>query len=156
VESDDRIFRRIIDQRDRFYRMAYSYVRNEQDAMDVVQEVACKAFKHIKELRDPEYAETWLFRVTINTSIDFLRKQKHEQAGLPEHDNGAPDSYDKLAVFDTLRPLDDTSRTIVVLHHMEDKNFEQISCIMGKNVNTVKTIYYRAMKALKEQIEKEA
>lgn len=43
MESEDQIFRRIIDQRNRFYRIAYSYMRDEQDAMDVVQEVALKA-----------------------------------------------------------------------------------------------------------------
>lgn len=156
VESNDQIFRKIIDQRDRFYRIAYSYVKNEQDAMDVVQEVAYKALKHLDKLKEFEYAETWLFRVTINTSIDVLRKRSHEQIGLPFEDRGTGDDYGELMVFDVLRPLDNTSRTIIILHYMEDKNFRQISSILGKNVNTVKALYYKAMKRLKTQLSEEA
>lgn len=156
MESEDQIFRKIIDQRDRFYRMAYSYVRNEQDAMDIVQEVAYKAVKNLKKLRKPEYAETWLFRVTINTSLDFLRKRSHEQIGFYIEEKGANDDYDSLMVIDMLRQLDNTSRAVIILHSLEGKTFLQISSIIRKNVNTVKTLYYKALQILKVQLFEEA
>ena len=154
--SDDQIFRKIIDQSDRFYRIAYSYVRNEQDAMDVVQEVAYKALHHLKKLKEPEYAETWLFRVTINIAVDFLRKRKHEEIGLPAKEKSTNDDYRDLMFFDILRPLDDTCRTILILHFMEDKTFDQISSIIKKNVNTVKMLYYKSIQSLKSQLLEEA
>jgi len=156
VADDEQIFRKIIDQRDRFYRVAYSYVGNEQDAMDVVQDVAYKAVKNLRRLREPEYAETWLFRVTINTSLDFLRKRSHEQVGLPTEEKGANDNYESLTVFDMLRQLDHTSRAVIILHFMEGKTFQQISAIIEKNVNTVKTLYYKSLKTLKIQLSEEA
>lgn len=156
MESEDQIFRKIIDQRDRYYRIAYSYVGNEQDAMDIVQEVACKALKHLKKLKEPEYAETWLFRVTVNASLDFLRKRKREQVGLPAKEEGRADDHGSLLVFDLLRRVDPESRAVILLHCMEGKTFQQISRILGKNVSTVKSLYYRATKALKTQLTEEA
>lgn len=156
MESEDQIFRKIIDQRDRFYRIAYSYVRDEQDAMDIVQEVAYKAVKNLKRLREPEYAETWLFRVTINTSLDFLRKRKHEQVGFSMEEKGANDAYDSLMIIDMLRQLDNASRAVIILHTLEGKTFQQISSIIRKNINTVKTLYYKALQALKVQLSEEA
>lgn len=98
MRNDDQIFRKIIDQRDRLYRIAYSYVRNEQDAMDVVQEVAYKAHRHLEKLREPEYAETWLFMVTINASLDFLRKRKREEIGFSPDDKGNIDKSGQLVL----------------------------------------------------------
>lgn len=155
MEAENSIFRKIIDQSDRFYRMAYCYVGNEQDAMDVVQEVACKALQHLDRLKNPEYAETWLFRVTINTALDFLRKRKREQIGLPEAETGADDDYGRLSVEDALSRLDEPSRAVVVLHFMEDKTFPQIAEILGKNVNTVKALNYKALNILKPMLAEE-
>jgi len=155
MESEDQIFRKIIDQRDRFYRIAYSYVRNEQDAMDIVQEVAYKAVKNLKKLREPEYAETWLFRITINTSLDFLRKRKQERMNFSIEESGANDSYDSLMVIDMLRQIDHTSRAVIILHSLEGQTFQQISSILKKNVNTVKTLYYKALQILKVQLSEE-
>lgn len=155
MDLEDPIFRKIIDQSDRFYRIAYSYVKNEQDAMDVVQDVAYKALKHLGKLNNPEYAETWLFRVTINTSLDLLRKQKREQPGLPLIEEGIDDDYGKLAVSEALGLLDEQSRAIIILRYMEDKTFQQIAEILRKNINTVKAINYRALKTLKLELSKE-
>lgn len=156
MKNEDQIFREIIDQRDRFYRIAFSYVRNEQDAMDIVQEVAYKAVKHLKRLRKPECAETWLFRVTINTSLDFLRKRGREQVGLPPAEAGETDDYGQLSAVDLLSRLEERSRAVVILHSMEEKTFRQAADILGENENTVKTLYYKALKTLKLQLSEEA
>lgn len=55
------------------YRMAFLYVRQEQDALDVVQESILKAYKSLKTLREPEYFRTWLTKIVINTAQDTLR-----------------------------------------------------------------------------------
>ena len=58
------------------YRMAFLYVRQEQDALDVVQESILKAYKSLKTLREPEYFRTWLTKIVINTAQDTLRARQ--------------------------------------------------------------------------------
>ncbi len=58
------------------YRMAYVYVKNQADALDVVQEVAYRSFKNIKTLNKPEFFKTWLIKIAISCSIDCINKNK--------------------------------------------------------------------------------
>ncbi|BAK16228.1 DNA-directed RNA polymerase specialized sigma subunit, sigma24 homolog [Solibacillus silvestris StLB046] len=58
------------------YRMAYVYVKNKNDALDVVQEVAYQSFKNISTLNKPEYFKTWLMKITINCSLTVINKNK--------------------------------------------------------------------------------
>ena len=69
----------LIDQYERLYRLAYSYVHNEADALDVVQESACKAIIQCKKLKDTTKLLPWLCRIVVNTSLDLLRNQIKEQ-----------------------------------------------------------------------------
>ena len=57
------------------YRMAFTYVRNSDDALDIVQEVAYRAYKHVNSVKNDEYIKTWLLRITINCSLDLIRKR---------------------------------------------------------------------------------
>ena len=63
------------------YRMAFLYVRQEQDALDVVQESILKAYKSLKTLREPEYFRTWLTKIVINTAQDTLLSLIHIYGG---------------------------------------------------------------------------
>lgn len=59
---------------DILYRMAFTYMKNEQDAMDVMQDLVYKALKKMHTVQQQEYARTWLVRVLINCCKDHLRK----------------------------------------------------------------------------------
>ena len=56
------------------YRLAYSYVKNPDDAMDIVQESAYKAILHSDEMRNQDTIKGWLCRIVVNTSLDLLRR----------------------------------------------------------------------------------
>lgn len=139
----------ITEQTDRLYRLAYSYVRNEQDAMDIVQEAVYKLLKNEATIQNKDYAGTWLYRTTINTALDFLRKLKRETVGLPPTEPSREDNHDALYLMDTLEQLDDSSRSILLLHFFEDKTLEETANILQENVNTVKTRMYKALRTLK-------
>lgn len=66
------------------YHLAYSYVKNESDAMDVVQESAYKAIKNAGSLKRKDYIRTWLFRIVINTSCYFEDRKLQEIADVLE------------------------------------------------------------------------
>ena len=59
-----------------FYRLAYGYVRNEEDALDIVQESAYKAIKEAEKLKNPAFAKTWIYRIVINEAYTFLKKRR--------------------------------------------------------------------------------
>lgn len=73
------------------YRMAFLYVRQEQDALDVVQESILKAYKSLKTLREPEYFRTWLTKIVINTAQDTLRARQRMAPLEEELDLPAPE-----------------------------------------------------------------
>ncbi|MEH7110046.1 sigma factor [Bacillus sp. JJ1764] len=58
------------------YRMAFTYVKNQNDALDVVQETAYRSFKNINTLKNPEFFKTWLIKIAINCAIELVRKNK--------------------------------------------------------------------------------
>ncbi|MDY5540504.1 MAG: sigma factor, partial [Lachnospiraceae bacterium] len=61
---------------DRYYRLAYSYVHKEADAADIVQNGAYKAILNSDTLRKEEYASTWVYRIMLNETFRFLKKER--------------------------------------------------------------------------------
>ncbi len=134
------------------YRLAYSYVGNEDDAMDIVQESAYKAIKNAPSVTSPQYLKTWLWRIVINTSIDCLRKKQTE---APCYEMEEPAVWDRYTDFDTrkaLNVLDERERTVIVLRFFEDKKITEIAKILGLNTNTIKSILYRSLYKLKIEL----
>ena len=77
--GDDKAFYELISEcRSQLYGTALQYLRNESLALEVVQEVTCRAYLRINKLKDPKYFSTWLIRVMINYCLDEIRKQKQE------------------------------------------------------------------------------
>ena len=74
---DDLIQKNLTDNYQKYYRLAYSYVHNEADAMDIVQEGAYKAILKSGLLENPDYVGTWIYRIMVNEALSFIRKQKH-------------------------------------------------------------------------------
>ncbi|MFB7157262.1 MULTISPECIES: sigma-70 family RNA polymerase sigma factor [unclassified Lysinibacillus] len=69
---------------DILYRMAFTYLKNEQDALDVMQDLVYKALKKMHTVKQHEYARTWLVRVLINCCKDHLRKRQ-PTVSIQEH-----------------------------------------------------------------------
>ena len=70
----------LIEKYDRLYRLAYSYVYNEDDALDIVQESACKAICQCNSLKDPSKLYSWICRIVVNTTMDLLRSSKKRRS----------------------------------------------------------------------------
>ena len=66
----------IVENQERFYKIAYSYVKNEDDALDIVHDAICKALYKIDSLKDIEVVKSWFYKILINRTIDYIRKNK--------------------------------------------------------------------------------
>lgn len=141
----------------KYYRLAYSYVGNEADALDIVQESAYKAMKDSRKVREPDYIGTWLHRIVMNTALDLLRKRKKENVTLADEAVEIPymDEYHDLDLMDVLKRLGERDRTVIVLRYFEDMKIEDVARVTGDNLNTVKTRIYRALKRLRIDLEPE-
>ncbi len=135
-----------------FYRLAYSYVRNSDQALDVVQEAIVKALTKVHLLRNPEYMRTWFYRILVNESLMVLRRAKrHPVEDIPldvlsSEDRDVSRSLDLYKAVSTLEPK---YRTVITLRYFEDMKLEEIARITGANLNTVKSRLYRALEILK-------
>lgn len=146
----------LLDNYEKYYRVAYSYVKNEQDALDVVQESAYKAIKNWRKVKKPEYIETWIYRIVTNTALNLLKKQK-QVSSYEENLSQAPQepglSSSQNEVLSLLDTLEETERTILILRFFEELKIDQIAQIIHENPNTTKSKLYRALEKLKKQID---
>ena len=150
------IEQRLVQNYQRYYRLAFSYVRNEQDALDAVQEGAYKAILNSGKLRKAECLDTWLYRIMVNEALTILRKRDKEDseetalATLTVQDRY--EDTDLLRALDQLEPLD---RTIVTLRYFEELKLNQIAEITQQPLSTVKSRLYRAMEKLRKNMAEE-
>ncbi|WP_413363320.1 RNA polymerase sigma factor [Lysinibacillus sp. 3P01SB] len=145
--------------KERFYLLAYSYTKNEQDALDIVQDSIQKALQSLHTLQNEEQLKSWFYKIVVRTAIDFLRKNKRiqvmddEQLGFlspPQND-----TYENMDLEDALDTLPPVYREVIVLRYFEDLKIEDVAHILDANVNTVKSRIYKALKLLKIQLTKE-
>ncbi len=144
----------LLENYEKYYRLAYSYTRSEQDALDVVQESAYKAIRDCGKVREKQYIGTWIYRIVVNTAMDVLRKQGREILTENEcREDVSEPSYDRLELEEIMDRLDGKEKTVIVLRYFHDMKLEEIGEILGENVNTVKTRLYRALRKMRMELE---
>ncbi|MTI65840.1 MAG: sigma-70 family RNA polymerase sigma factor [Firmicutes bacterium] len=134
------------------YRLAYSYVKNKQIALDIVQESIYKALKNVDKLKQSKYMKTWLYRIIVNTSISYIRKNRDiliTDDMIEIHGDNDEDIAQKMDLYDAIDKLDEKHKTVVILRYFKDMKFDDISKLIQCNINTVKTRLYSATDKLK-------
>lgn len=141
------------------YRIAFVYVKNKDDALDIVQEVAYRAFKTFHTLKETQYFKTWLIKITIRCSIDLLRDKKKSTNGLVGSiDFLSSDEGDiplSITLQDLLETLNEDEKSVVLLKYYQDYTFKSISNVLHIPVSTVKSILYRALEKLRKNAKGE-
>lgn len=145
----------LTDNYEKYYRLAYSYMRNEDDALDVVQESAYRAIRDCGKAKNKDYLSTWIYRIVVNTALDLLRKKKKETLTEELPEIPVEDQYQETELRTILNQLDHKSKTIIILRYFEDLKLEDIADILGDNLNTVKARLYRSLKKLRLNLEAE-
>lgn len=140
------------------YRFVFSYTKHTEDAYDVIQESIEKALKAINKNVFPDSLNAWFYRILVNTSLDYLRKNKRLIQYEPEVLNNMFESQDQYTDFDlqdAIEKLPSEIKTIVILRYFEDMKISDIARILEENENTVKTRLYKGLKLLKIELEDE-
>ena len=138
------------------YRLAYSYMKNRDDALDAVQESIVRAIDKLHTLRDEELLRVWLTRIVVNECLSRLRRRR---PSVPLEDwDGAEEQRDHDELWDLRRSLDTLDpklRTIIILRFFEDRKLEEIAEITRTPLSTVKTRLYRALAQLRLHLEEQ-
>ena len=153
--------RRVHGEQTRFYRIAYSYVKNEPDALDIVGESVYKGLRQLKTLKEESCFQTWFTRIVINCALDMLRRSSGVTClddGLapdgPVPDEAALTPEDSPDLYQALDILGQRERTGVTLRYFEGYGYRQTAEILQEPVSTVKARIYRALVKMRAYLEK--
>ncbi|MGL5753208.1 MAG: sigma-70 family RNA polymerase sigma factor [Paraclostridium sp.] len=157
IKGDEKSFIEIIDDiKDKLYAIAYSYVKNEQDALDIVQETVYKAYISIDTLKNPRYFNTWITRILINISINTINKNKKvsyiEEYKIAETIEVDIDIDQKLDISNALDELEEKHKNVIKLKYFEDLTLNEISNKLDIPIGTAKTYLNKGLNRLRRII----
>src|SRR4051812_27951837 len=167
LQGDQQIFAELVNRYRHFvFTIALRYTTNREDAEEIAQDVFVKAYRSLADFRHDSKFSTWLYTVTANTSITFLRKKKiithsldnekvFELANNASAINGKEAEYkSKAALMNrAIGLLNADDATIITLFYKGEQSLEEIGKIMGVTPNTAKVKLHRARQRLKEKLE---
>ncbi len=137
----------------KYYKLAFSYVHNDSDAMDIVQDSAYKAIKNAELLKNQKYVDTWIYRIVINQCKTFLSKNKQITDDISDVNISFNDKYENIDLKNALNTLDNDEKAIIILRFFEDLKIEDIANVLDIKVNTVKSRLYRCLRKLESIME---
>ena len=154
--SSECLERFLVEEQVRSYRLAYSYLKDREEALDAVQSAVCRALEKRDSLREEAALRVWFYRILVNVCTDALRRRKRVVLVPPEElDAGSyeapPPRDDDLARRVDALPLE--TRTVIKLRFYEELSLREISEVTGWNLNTVKTRLYTGLKKLRIALE---
>lgn len=154
----------------RAYNIALRYMRNEDDALDVLQESFIKVFRHLSSFKEESSFDTWVYRIVVNTCNDMLRKNSNQKKTDSLHAGGTSDEEWELElpdksptpeealehkekarfILESMERLTAEQKEIVVLRDIQGFSYEEISDMLECSLGTVKSRINRARLKLRE------
>lgn len=153
---------------ERIYATVYHMTSNHEDANDLTQEAFIKGFQALKSFKGGSSFYTWIYRIAVNKTINFLKQRKHKgQLSLNDLDFNAEHDPDLVALIsektprreaalselqeklnEALQRLSEPHRLVVVLHDVQGLAHEEIAKIMECNIGTVRSRLFYARQQL--------
>jgi RNA polymerase sigma factor (sigma-70 family) len=152
----------------RAYNTALRFLRDEDDAMDVLQDSLIKVFRHLNKFNGTCKFDTWVYRIVVNSCNDFLRKNKHHRSNLslnyegedgemvfdlPDDSPTPQEALDaKLSssfLLDCLEKMPAKFKEVIILRDVQGFTYEEIGEIKNCSLGTVKSRINRARQKLK-------
>lgn len=151
-KKEQKIEQILLENYNQYYRLAYSYVHNEADAGDIVQNGAYKAILHSDMLKEEAYAATWIYRIMLNETFRFLKKDALISLDEVAAEQGREDSYENIDLRRALDALTKEDKAVIELKYFEDMKLAEIAEVLDENVNTVKSRLYRGLKKMRLEL----
>jgi RNA polymerase sigma-70 factor (ECF subfamily) len=153
--------------RNRVYYITRRYTKNEEDALDLVQEIFVKAYRALDSLDSGNNYGAWIYRIAVNHCIDRVRKKRRPEFSYDEFvENGgaiAEPSFTphqnlsceelRTRVLKLVEKLSPEHRAVLLLHCMENLAYRQIARVLGCSIGTVMSRLHYARKYLKQTMQ---
>lgn len=141
-----------------------SIVLSHEDADDVLQNTFMKAWKNLSSFQGKSKFSTWLYRIAINESLDFMRKQKNKTAiSSDDFENGianvliADDYFDgdegQALLQEAIATLPDVQRMVFLMRYYDEMKYPEIHEVLGTSEGALKASYHIAVKKITEYIK---
>ena len=166
--GDPEAFNRLMEQHERrMYAVALRMCANREDAQDCLQEAMLRVYRAIGGFKGESSFSTWVYRITMNTCLDELRRRKNKQSAslddlldegwAPADERTSPEKHAVRAetarmLHQTIRELPEDMRAAVVLRDIQGYSYEEIAKILDINVGTIKSRISRGREKLREKL----
>ncbi len=149
----------IKENQNKLYKIAYTYTKNQDLALDIVQEAVTKALENIHKLKQEEFVKTWFYRILINEALQTVKKNKKIiEYELVENETSTQNNEDNLVesidIYNQIEKLNDKLKTVIILRFFENLKIEEIAVITKTNTNTVKSRLYKGLNEIKKDYER--
>lgn len=162
-KNDESFIQLINLHKENLYRIAFAYLKNEQDSLDIVSDTVYKAYMNIDKLKETRYFNSWITKILINSAINKLKSNKkiiyvddynilNNNINISEMEFDISKNIDLYSAIDT---LDIKYKNLIILKYFQDMTISQISKLLKYPEGTVKVYLRRALKKLKIKLEKE-
>lgn len=151
---------------------AYYFVHDMKDAEDLAQDVCIEILESVGRFKGNSSLNTWIYRITINKSLNFIRKNKRKQVfsqiesvsqghkssevfGQAEpvfHDTSMEDSERRWLLEESIRSLPENQRTAFILHKYDELSYKDIAEIMNTSLSSVESLMHRAKQGLQQKL----
>lgn len=132
-----------------------------EDADDVLQNVFIKAWSHLDDFHQDSRLSTWLYRIAVNESLDFLRKQKNNSmihtddvesgvANMLVADNYFDGDETQALLQEAISQLPEVQRTVFTLRYYDEMKYSAISQLLKTSEGSLKASYHIAVKKISE------
>lgn len=164
LEGDENAFKELLKRHlKHVYNFIYILTGNIEESKDITQDTFIKVWKNLKKYNDKYSLNTWVIKIARNTTIDYFRKNKpllfsdiNKEDEIESFEEKLVDTEpladklfekeeNRIAVEIALSQISIQKRTIVLMHINEHMTFEEISNILEKPINTIKSQYRRTL-----------
>ncbi|RVU53835.1 RNA polymerase sigma factor [Anaerosphaera multitolerans] len=147
----------MLNREEKLYRIAFSYMKNEADSLDVVQDTLLKALMKFHTLNEYTYFDTWIIRILINTAKDHLRRRRENISYIDEVEVEAieKDREGTLDLLNLLENLSDDERELLYHRYFEDLRVKEIAEKLSLKEGTVKSRLSRTISKLRREMRGE-
>ncbi|MDQ0659012.1 sigma-70 family RNA polymerase sigma factor [Paenibacillus sp. W2I17] len=152
--KEEQFSEKITEIQNKLYRLAYCYVKNEQEALDIVSEAVYKGFIAYGKIESMTYFDSWMSRIVINTAIDHIRRNQrvtymedHAQEFVAPERGASLE--EKMDLYDALDRLIPEEKAYIILKFFVNLPFREMAEVLSIPENTVKSKFYRIIKKLK-------
>ena len=157
--TDKELFCEQIRQQEKaMYTLAFSVVRNETDAAEIISESIFRAYKSMDTLKNEKAFKPWILLIVHNTAVEFVRKNSKiislDEVEIPD-ENNENRLITTISLKEAIESLKQPYRTVIVLFYYEDFSIAQISKITDASIATVKQRLFRARKQLREILKED-